>query len=126
MIQTKAEEPRYLTTFSNGTHTAQSDTTADKGGAGAGFRPHELLEAALGACTNMTVRMYAERHNVKLTRLEVTVKLDRSTPGVAVFRYHVDAEGEGLTPELRARMLKVVTACPVRKTLSGELRFEMD
>ena len=42
---------------------ASSDNTPDKGGKGAGFRPHELLEAALACCMNMSVRMYAESHS---------------------------------------------------------------
>jgi len=50
MIQASSQPERYRTAFTNGGQTALADTTADKGGGGAGFRPHELLEAALASC----------------------------------------------------------------------------
>ena len=59
MVTTLSESHSYLTVFSNGKHTANADTTFDKGGSNLGFRPHELLEAALATCMNMHLRMYA-------------------------------------------------------------------
>jgi putative redox protein len=124
MIRASAQAAPYLTAVSNGKFELAADTGPDHGGAGAGFRPHELLEAALAACINMTMRMYAERHNLKLDRIETAVEVDRSTAGVTTFRYTVDVEGPGLTPALRQRMLKVAAACPVHRTLGNEIRFE--
>lgn len=50
MIETESRSEPYATRFSDGVQEALADTTADKGGGGAGFRPHDLLEAALATC----------------------------------------------------------------------------
>ena len=66
MIYSTSELPPYRTRFSDGTHEGVSDTTADKGGHNCGFGPHDLLEAALANCVNMTVRMYADNHDIPI------------------------------------------------------------
>jgi putative redox protein len=123
MVIAKNEQPHYRTRFSNGAQEAFADTTPDKGGAAAGFRPHELLEAALACCVNMSVRMCAERHAIPLDAVEIRVRLDRGSEG-AVFRTEIEIHGSSLTPEHRAKLLEAARACPVRRTLSGPLRFE--
>ncbi len=80
MIESKSEQPRYRTFFTNGLYNAYADTTEDKGGAGSGFRPHDLLEAALSTCLNMEIRIFAERHNIPLSEVHTDVQLDRSHP----------------------------------------------
>jgi putative redox protein len=47
------------------------DTTSGKGGYGDGFHPHELLEAALATCMNMTIRMYAQKHAIISPRVSL-------------------------------------------------------
>jgi putative redox protein len=123
MIAATGGPARYRTRFSNGTSEAAADTTADKGGSGDGFRPHELLEAALATCVNMTVRMYAAKHAIALAGVTTRVSLDRSDPAQAVFRYEVELEG-ALTPADREKLLDAARACPVRRTLSRQIRFE--
>ncbi len=54
MIECRSDEARYKTIFTNGIHETCADTTADKGGGNAGFRPHDLMEAALASCLNMS------------------------------------------------------------------------
>lgn len=122
MITTVSEAENFLTTFSNGERQAPADVITEFGGAGAGFRPHELLEAALATCVNVTVRMYAESHGIVIGEVRTRVEVDRSTPNETVFRY--DVEMDGATPEERERLLRAVRACPVRKTLSQAIRFE--
>jgi hypothetical protein len=58
MVRAESAGPPYLTSFTNGVHRGSADNAADKGGQGNGFRPHELLEAALASCMNMWLRMY--------------------------------------------------------------------
>jgi putative redox protein len=124
MINAKSESTRYKTGFSDGTHECFSDTTADKGGQHSGFRPHDLLEAALAACVNMTVRMYADNHGIPLRGVTANVSLDRTHPDETVFRYDVQLDGE-LTAEQQDRLFRAASACPVRKTLSKRIRFEL-
>jgi len=123
MICATSELTPYQTRFSDGEHQGISDTTADKGGQHSGFRPHDLLEAALATCVNMTVRMYADNQAIPLRSVTTKVSIDRSLPDEAVFRYEVDLDGE-LTPVQKDKLLHAANACPVRRTLSKGIRFE--
>jgi putative redox protein len=123
MIRATSELARYQTRFSNGTHLGISDTTSDKGGGSEGFRPHELLEAALACCVNMSVRMYADNHGIALREVTTKVSLNRSQPDQVVFQYELELIGE-LTEEERGKLLLAANACPVRRTLSKAIRFE--
>lgn len=123
MISASSETPRYRTRFSNGAHEAMADTTPDKGGGAAGFRPHELLEAALACCVNMSMRIVAENHAIPLDAVTTRVRLERGAEG-AVFRTEIEIHGDALTPEQREMVMRAAEACPVRRTLSGSIRFE--
>ncbi len=123
MIRATSDSARYSTRFSDGTYEGVADTTADKGGGGSGFRPHSLLEAALATCVNMTVRMYADNHNIPLAEVTTRVSLDRSVPDQTMFRYEVEFDGD-LTPQQVEKLLETANACPVRRTLSKTIRFE--
>ena len=114
---------RYRTRFSDGEHESISDTTADNGGEYSGFRPHDLLAAALATCVNMTVRMYADHHGILLRGVTTNVSLDRTDPDEVVFRYEIELDGE-LTAEQQNRLSQAASACPVRKTLSRRIEFE--
>jgi putative redox protein len=123
MIRATSEPAPYQTRFSDGEHEGLADTTAEKGGQHSGFRPHDLLEAALASCINMTVRMYADRHGIPLRSVTVKVSLDRSHPEEVVFRYEVDVDGE-LSPAQKERLSHAARACPVGRTLAKPIRFE--
>jgi len=125
MVRCQSRDTRYGVSFSNGTFEGACDATPDKGGAGQGFRPHELLEAALGSCTAMVLRMYADNHDIPLESAAVEVTLDRREPETATFVCRIALAGD-LTPEQRKRLLRAARACPVRRTLSGKLLFVED
>lgn len=122
MIEAKSNDIRYQTQFTNKIHSAISDNTKDKGGNGSGFRPHELLEAAFATCMNMTLRMYADQHDIPLSNTTTRVTLDRTLPGETIFEYEIDLEGS-LSQEQRDRLLEIVKKCPVRQTLSKRIGF---
>jgi putative redox protein len=122
MIRAQSQPTPYRTWFSDGEHQGISDTTADKGGQHSGFRPHDLLEAALATCVGMTVRMYADHHGIPLRGVTANVTLDRG-PDEVVFRYEIELDGD-LTAEQRDRLLRAAGACPVRQTLSKHIRFQ--
>ena len=122
MIETNSDDIRYRVRFTNGTHTAVSDAAQDKGGNGSGFRPHELLEAALAGCINMTLRMYADQHALPLSSVTTRVTLDRTDPEEVVFEYEIELLGS-LSQEHRDRLLEVARKCPVRQTLSKRIGF---
>ena len=87
-----------------------------------GFRPHELLEAALATCMNMHLRMYAANYGIGLGDVTTTVSLDRNPPTEAVFNYSIELSGQ-LDDEQRKKLLEIAETCPVHRTLSKKLSF---
>jgi putative redox protein len=123
MITADSTNQNFKTLFHNATETAISDTTADNGGGNSGFRPHELLEAALANCMNISLRMAAEKHGIPLETVSVSVSLDRSEQALSTFKYDIDLHGP-ISEKDRQTLLLVVENCPVRKTLSKEIHFK--
>lgn len=97
-----------------------ADEPASVGGLGSGPNPYELVAAGLGACTAMTLRLYAEHKGAPLTRVGVEVrhaKRKGETPA-DLFERTLTLEGE-LDDAQRARMLEIADRCPVHRTLEG-------
>ena len=115
----------FRTLVSNDAHTLDADTTAANGGAGNGLRPHDLLEAAVAACMNITARMVAAEEGIDLSGVEVRVELDRTDPRRTAFRSAIELRGD-LSDDERGRIADAVQRCPVRQTLSKELCFVED
>lgn len=124
MIRADSQPTSYQTQFSNGEFASVADSTFDKGGGNLGFRPHELLEAALASCMNMSLRMYAEKHDIAPPDVSVVVALDRSDPDKSLFEYSVQFRGE-ISESDKDRLLSALAKCPVRKTLSKPFQFEL-
>jgi putative redox protein len=122
MVKTQSEPASFLTTVSTQFHRIPSDTVPDNGGSGAGFRPHELLEASLASCLNIWLRMYASKHGLPLASVETTVQLHKDREGEATFEYMIELKGD-LTDAQRAKLLLIAETCPVRQTLSRQLKF---
>lgn len=123
MITTQSKESRYLVQFTNGTHQADADVLPIKGGQGAGFGPHELLEASVASCINMWIRMQADQLSIPVGSIGVTVTLKRDHPQEAVYEYTVKLEG-ALSEEQRATLLQAADNCPVRRTLLKRPSFQ--
>jgi putative redox protein len=104
-----------------GSHLVTSDEPPSNGGDDAGPAPHELLLAALGSCTSMTVKMYADRKGWPLRSVEVRVSAARASDGFDI-RRELRFDGE-LDAEQRERLLEIANKCPVHKTLSGTIRI---
>jgi putative redox protein len=124
MITARDQKTAYLTRFSDGKHDAASDASTAKGGQGAGFGPHELLEAALAACVNIWVRMQAAQHGIPLDGISVTVSLERDDPHETVYDCGVILEG-ALSEAQRTTLLEAAQACPVRRTLAKKPCFRL-
>ena len=122
MISATTDPVRYVTRFSDGVHEGIADASIAKGGTDAGFRPSDLLEAALATCVAMTVRMYADQRSIPLENVVVRVATDR-LPNELVFRYEIVLEGD-LTVEHREKLLRAASACPVHRSLMKPIRFE--
>ena len=123
MITSTSLSEKYLARFTDGTHEAHTDTTPQYGGASAGFKPVELLEASLAACINTVLRIAADKRSIPLTGASVQVRLNRDNKDESVFEYAIDMQGE-LTEEQRATLLRAIAGCPVKKILSGAVSFK--
>ena len=99
-----------------GSATFIVDEPLGVGGLGSGPNPYDLLSAALGACSLMTVRLYATRWKWPLERIRVKVTHQRSGLD-AVDAFHRELQFEGsLSAEQEQQLLEVATHCPVHKT----------
>jgi putative redox protein len=122
MIHSTNTQGGTRTTVRNDTSSLLSDTTPPRG-SGEGFRPHDLLEAALASCLAITLRLVAVERELPLIDVHVKVHLDRSSDEKTVFRVHIDLDGP-LSYEQRQILLAAARRCPVRKTLSKSIAFD--
>ena len=117
-----------------GGHHLLADEPRSVGGTDLGPTPYGLVSAGLGACTAMTIRMYARRKQIPLEHVSVDVTHDKihaadceecetKTGKVDVFRREIRLTGD-LTAEQRAKLIEIADKCPVHRTLEGEIRIE--
>lgn len=114
---------KYETKISAGKHKWIADEPKDKEGTDLGPMPTELLASSLGACTSITIRMYADRKEYPLDAVEVHVTIDKRSAEDHKFTRVVVLSGN-LSTEQRERLLSVANACPVHKILSGKIEIE--
>jgi putative redox protein len=100
-----------------------ADEPVDVGGLGSGPSPYELVAAGLGACTSMTVRLYAERKGWPLQRVRVAVRHDKQAGQTPpdLFDRRIAFEGP-LDAEQTARLFEIADKCPIHRTLEGGAR----
>jgi len=122
VITAASEGPNFRTRITNGTQVVLADAEVGSGGGAAGFLPHELLEASLASCMNVTLRMYAGTHGIPLEGVQTTVTLNRDDPDEAAFEYTLRLDGP-LTDDQRTRLARAAAACPVKRTLSRRISF---
>ena len=134
VVVTESHLGRFTQTVRTGSHTFAADEPASAGGLDMGPGPYDLLLAALGSCTAMTLRMYAERKGWALDNVEVRLRHGREhardcaecgdAPTVVdVIGRDIVIEG-GLDEAQRRRLMEIAGHCPVHRTLTGIIRVE--
>jgi putative redox protein len=123
---------RYTQTGRAGRHVLTMDEPVSVGGSDAGPGPYDLLLLALGACTSMTIRMYAELKKLPLKQVRVRLvhrkihaedcrDCETREGKVDEIMREVHLEGD-LTDAQRERILEIAKRCPVAQTLQSEIK----
>jgi len=110
-----------------GVHQMKADEPEDVGGTNSGPTPYQFVAAGLGACTAMTIRLYARRKKIPLDHVSVSVRHDKrhavecenceaSESKIDHFQRDIRLSGE-LTEEQIASLLAIADKCPVHRTL---------
>ena len=124
----------YRTDLETGQHTALADEPVLFGGTNMGPTPYEYLLSAVGSCTAMTLRFYADRKGWPLEGAVVQLRSGRSHAvdcrecakekvGIGRIERRIELSGP-LTDEQRQRLLEIADRCPVKQTLERGIRVE--
>ncbi len=129
-VWTRISGKGYLTEITAGKHHLIADEPEDHGGNDIGPSPYGYLLSALGTCTAMTLRMYADHKNLDLQEVKVKLtheKVHASDGGdvngakskIDQIKRFIQLEGD-LTEEQRKRLIEIADRCPVHKTIEGK------
>ncbi|HMV70307.1 MAG TPA: OsmC family protein [Myxococcota bacterium] len=121
MIHASPSGPRAVT-LDDGRHAFVSDLTPTVGGADAGPDPHELLEAALAACTLQTMTVYAARKGWALGDTRVEIKVLEEGAAVRIGRRL--AFDPSLPADQVARLTDIAGKCPIHRLLTAPTTIE--
>ncbi|MGD8789368.1 MAG: bifunctional alpha/beta hydrolase/OsmC family protein [Burkholderiales bacterium] len=122
---------KYAQTINVGRHWLRADEPPSVGGDDSGPSPYQLLSASLGACTTMTMRMYANHKNWPVGRMSVRVhhekihakdcaECEKKEGKVDRMEREIEIEGD-LSNEQRQRLLEIADKCPVHRTLHAQV-----
>ncbi|WP_250434463.1 MULTISPECIES: OsmC family protein [unclassified Caballeronia] len=112
----------YQVRLGDGTHSWVADEPAGIGGGDTGPEPASLLLASLGACTSITLKMYAKRKEWPLEGVHVELSMTSTADGTNIDR-RIALTG-ALSDDQRERLLQIANACPMHKVLSGAIHIE--
>ena len=133
-----AESPgfKFRQSIAAGSHPLTADEPKSVGGDDSGPTPYDLLLAGLGACTSMTIRMYAERKGIALEQVRVELRHDkvhvadceeceRSASKMDRITRRIFLAGD-LTRQQRDKILEIADKCPVHRTLHSKILVDTE
>jgi putative redox protein len=102
-----------------GRNNIATDVGVEEGGGGSGPNPHDLYDAALGACTALTALWYAKNKNIPVEGIEVSVERDASQERAGIYRLSATLTLTGnLSAAQQEELLRVAQKCPVHKLMT--------
>ncbi|WP_061020260.1 bifunctional alpha/beta hydrolase/OsmC family protein [Bradyrhizobium sp. CCH5-F6] len=133
VVVQETRKSKFNQTITVGPHHLVADEPVAAGGADAGPGPYDLLLAGLGACTSMTMRLYADRKSLPLERVTVSLKHSKiyakdceecETREGMLDQIERDITMDGvLDAEQRKKLMEIADKCPVHRTLTSEIRI---
>jgi putative redox protein len=133
-VVVRTDNDGYLTEIKVGLHSFLADEPESVGGSNLGPSPYGYLTAALGACTSMTLRMYADRKKWDLQEVRVHLShskdyakdsgsVEAKGSKIDIFEREIELEGN-LDEEQRAKLLDIADRCPVHRTLHSDIEVK--
>ena len=108
-----------------GRNSLATDASSEAGGEGSGPSPHDLYDAALGACKALTVLLYAKHKNIPVEGIEVSVERDASQERAGIYRLSTQLSLTGnLTASQSEELLRIAQKCPIHKLMT-EVKTEI-
>ena len=133
VVVRETRNSKFQQTVSVGPHRLLADEPAAAGGEDTGPGPYDFVLAGLGACTSMTMRMYADRKSLPLERVTVTLKHSKihaedcaeceTKEGMLDQIDRVIAMEGALDAEQRKKLMEIADKCPVHRTLTSEIHI---
>ncbi len=133
VVVSETRASKLQNVIATGKHRILADEPVDVGGMDSGPGPYDFLLGALGACTSMTMRLYAERKSIPLARTTVTLQHSRihakdcedceTKEGMISKIDRVIAMEGDLDDEQRKKLMEIADKCPVHRTLTSEIKI---
>ena len=115
-----SNEKGLLQRISIGPHILHSDVSVELGGEGSAPEPHDLFDAALGACKALTLALYAKQRGLPLEGLDVKLNRDDSQERQGIYHLNVELTLHGaLDDAQRQQLLRVADKCPIHKLMTS-------
>ncbi|WP_159477733.1 OsmC family protein [Chryseobacterium sp. 18068] len=124
-VKASLGKTKYYTEVVAGENHLITDEPIDKGGQNKGFNPFEILATSLASCTAATLRMYIDRKEWNVEKIDVEVELENfPLTKLAVFKRNISFEGEDLSEDQLKRLHTIADACPIHKILNNEIEIQ--